>query len=251
MIKLCNLTIGYGSHRLIFGASCVLPDAGLVALIGRNGAGKSSLLRVLAGISQAQSGSVEVNGRNVASMSVGDRSRSIALVTTERLRVPDLRCSDVVGMGRAPYTDWIGRLSAADTDIVNRSLAAVGMAGYASRTMDTMSDGECQRVMIARAIAQDAHVILLDEPTSFLDMPNRYEICSLLRDLSHNQRKTIIFSTHELDIALDLSDSMLLIDGEGLICGTPDEILAQGCIQRLFRNSTVRFDSATRRMLSV
>ena len=249
MITLSNLTVGYGSHRLITGASCSLPDAALVALIGRNGAGKSSLLRVMAGITSAQEGGVEVDDKDVASMTVRDRARTIAFVTTQRLRVPDLQCRDVVGMGRAPYTGWAGRLSATDIAVVDQSLAAVGMAGYASRTMDKMSDGECQRVMIARALAQDTHVILLDEPTSFLDMPNRYEICTLLRDLAHQQQKTIIFSTHELDIALDLSDRMMLIDGEGLVCGTPDEIVASGDIQRLFRNSTVTFDPATRRML--
>ena len=117
-----------------------------------------------------------------------------------------------VALGRPPYTNWIGRVQEQDKAIVERSLELVGMAAFAGKTMDRMSDGECQRVMIARALAQDTPIILLDEPTSFLDLPNRYELCTLLRRLAHDHRKCILFSTHELDIALSLCDSIALID---------------------------------------
>ncbi len=114
-------------------------------------------------------------------------AKKLAFVTTERTRIANLKCEDVVAVGRAPYTDWIGRMQDADKEIVARSLASVGMEAYAHRTMDKMSDGECQRIMIARALAQQTPVILLDEPTSFLDLPNRYELCSLLARLAHDE----------------------------------------------------------------
>ena len=132
----------------------------------------------------------------------------------------------------------------ADREIVARSLASVGMSDYARRTMDKMSDGECQRIMIARALAQSTPVILLDEPTSFLDLPNRYELCSLLARLAHDEGKCIFFSTHELDIALSLADSIALIDPPQLVCLPTDEMRRSGCIERLFKNQCVSFDAA-------
>ena len=123
-----------------------------------------------------------------------------------------MRCRDLVGLGRAPYTDWVGHLSKRDNEIITTSLELVGMKDYVDRTLDTMSDGECQRIMIARALAQDTPNILLDEPTSFLDLPNRYQLMELLGDLAHNHGKTILLSTHELDIALSKGDNIALID---------------------------------------
>lgn len=168
---------------------------------------------------------------------------TVSFVTTERVRIPNLRCEDVVALGRAPYTNWIGRVQEQDKAIVERSLELVGMAAFAGKTMDRMSDGECQRVMIARALAQDTPIILLDEPTSFLDLPNRYELCTLLRRLAHDHRKCILFSTHELDIALSLCDSIALIDPPVLrYLPTPD-MACSGYIERLFSNSFVTFDT--------
>ncbi|MBQ1204873.1 MAG: ATP-binding cassette domain-containing protein, partial [Alistipes sp.] len=127
--------------------------------------------------------------------------------------------------------------------IVEQSLLSVGLAGYEERTLDRLSDGECQRAMIARALAQQTPVILLDEPTSFLDMPNRYELCTLLRRLAHEQQKSILFSTHELDIALSLCDDIALIDTPQLHLLPTSEMVHSGHIERLFSNSTVRFDA--------
>ena len=178
-------------------------------------------------------------------MRVAERARTLAFVTTERTRIANLKCEDVVAIGRAPYTNWIGRMQKADTEIVMRSLASVGMEDYAERTMDRMSDGECQRIMIARALAQDTPIILLDEPTSFLDMPNRYELCTLLAQLAHDEGKCILFSTHELDIAMSLADAIALIDPPRLVCLPTEEMRRSGCIERLFRNKCVTFDTAT------
>lgn len=242
MIQLYDFSVGYGSRRLLCGVNAVIPSGGLTALIGRNGAGKSTLLRAVAGLTPSYEGEIVVDGKALRDMSPQERAKTIAFVNTERVRVANLRCRDVVGMGRAPFTDWMGQMSSEDQMIVTQSLEAVGMLPYADRTLDSMSDGECQRVMIARALAQTTPVVLLDEPTSFLDLPNRYELCSLLRRLAHKEGKTIMFSTHELDIALRICDSIALIDSPHLHCLPACEMARSGNIERLFRNDTITFD---------
>lgn len=215
----------------------------LTALIGRNGTGKSTLLRAIAGLNRCYSGKIILDGHDIACMKTEDMAKTLAVVTTERTRIANLRCKDVVAIGRAPYTNWIGRMQETDKEIVMQSLISVGMEAYANRTMDKMSDGECQRVMIARALAQDTPIILLDEPTSFLDMPNRYELVALLRRLVHDEKKCIMFSTHELDIALSMCDSIALLDTPNLSCLTASEMQKSGYIDRLFQNENIRFDS--------
>ena len=193
MIELKDFAIGYDGRTLLAGANATFKDGRLTALIGRNGTGKSTLLRAIAGLNPHYSGTVLLEGRDLRKMLPGETAKTLAFVNTERVRIANLRCEDVVAIGRAPYTNWMGRIQDADREIVARSLEAVGMSDYARRTMDTMSDGECQRIMIARALAQDTPIILLDEPTSFLDMPNRYELVTLLRRLSHDAGKCIVF----------------------------------------------------------
>lgn len=245
MIRLEHLTLGYGRRTLLEKVSATLPAGALTALLGRNGTGKSTLLRAIAGLGGRQEGSVFLNGRELAQMPPQRLAETVAFVTTERVRIANLRCRDVVALGRAPYTNWIGRMQREDTEIVLRSLAQVGMSDYAGRTMDRMSDGECQRVMIARALAQQTPIILLDEPTSFLDLPNRYELCSLLARLAHEEGKCILFSTHELDIALSLADGIALIDPPQLHHLPTAEMIRSGRIERLFGTPAVRFDPAT------
>jgi len=225
MIEFENLTVAHGRRVLVDKASGCFVPGGTTALIGRNGAGKSSLLRVLAGIDRPVAGSVRVCGKDLATMSPAERARTVAFVTTQRVRIANLSCASVVGMGRAPYTDWIGRLSEVDRVAVDEALAAVGMSEYATRTMDTMSDGECQRIMIARAIAQDTPVILLDEPTSFLDLPGRYELAALLAHIAREQSKTVVYSTHELDVARSRCSEIVLVAPPRLMIGPDDAVI--------------------------
>lgn len=248
MIELLSLTVGYGHRNLIECADCRMSAGTLTALIGRNGAGKSSLLRVIAGIDRPLSGSVMLDGRSISEMKLKERAKAMAFVNTSRVRIQNLHCRDLVAMGRAPYTDWVGKLTTDDEEIIMKSLALVGMEAYANRTMDKMSDGECQRVMIARALAQDTPIMILDEPTSFLDLPNRYELCILLANLAHNHGKCILFSTHELDIAFDLCDKMAVIDSPHLIYGNPADIGTSAAIERLFRNRHISFSVAERKI---
>ena len=244
MIELHDFSIGYGERTLLNEVETTIEKGKLTALIGRNGTGKSTLLRAIAGLNRRYAGRILLDGRLAADMRAPEMARTLAFVTTERTRIANLKCEDVVAIGRAPYTNWIGRMQEADKEIVMRSLASVGMEAYAERTMDKMSDGECQRIMIARALAQDTSIILLDEPTSFLDMSNRYELCTLLAQLAH-EGKCILFSTHELDIALSLADAIALIDPPRLVRLPTDEMRRSGCIERLFRNNSVSFDTAT------
>ena len=194
-----HLSIGYGTRTLLSDVTLTLEGGQLVALLGRNGTGKSTLLRALAGLEPCHTGEVWLDGRPLSTLDAGERSRRVSLVTTEKVAVPHLRVHELVAMGRAPYTNWVGRLSAADEAAIARALELTGMSAYASRPTDSLSDGESQRVMIARALAQDTPLVLLDEPTSFLDLPNRYDLCLLLK----RHRKIQIQTQKRLQIKPD------------------------------------------------
>lgn len=239
MIRLHNISLGYTNRTLIDSLSAHVEQGKLTALVGRNGTGKSTLLRTIAGLAEPLKGEIELQGKRLSTLSTAELATTISFVTTDKVRISNLRCRDVVALGRAPYTNWIGRMQDEDRAIVEQSLAAVDMSSYADKTMDRMSDGECQRIMIARALAQQTPIILLDEPTAFLDMPNRYELCDLLRNLAHNEGKCILFSTHELDIAISLCDSIALIAPPQLHLLPTEEMVASGHIERLFAGSTV------------
>lgn len=246
MIKLHNIELSFGSRTLIADASAHFECGAMTALLGRNGTGKSTLLRAMASLGRVQRGVIEVGGRDVAMLSSAELARVLAFVNTERVSVEGMRAYDLVAVGRSPYTDWSGKLKSSDHAMVERSMAIAGVEHLVNRYVDTLSDGECQRVMIARALAQDTPIILLDEPTSYLDMPNRYELCTLLGRLAHNEGKCIIFSTHELDIALTLADTIALVDTPKLLHMATDEMIASGSIERLFDSPYIRFDASTR-----
>ncbi|MCL2561396.1 MAG: ABC transporter ATP-binding protein [Rikenellaceae bacterium] len=245
VIELHGLTLGYGERVLFERADIGFGWGEFTALVGRNGTGKSTLLRTIAGLRKPMNGEITVDGRRLSDMSAREVAEKISFVSTEEVRVTNLRVADAVGLGRAPYTNWMGTLGKQDRAKVQESLELVGMSGFASKAMDTLSDGERQRVMIARALAQDTPIILLDEPTAFLDLPNRYEICLLLRELAHIQGKSIIFSTHDLGIALELCDTIAMIEGERFFYGTAEKLIDSGEIQLLFEGTPLRFDRET------
>lgn len=248
MIELKKLTVGYGQRTLLDKVSAQLTGGQLVALLGRNGTGKSTLLRAMIGLEKPQGGAILLQEKNIVSLKPEELARNISFVTTDKVRIANLRCEDVVSMGRAPYTNWIGQLQPEDNERVVEAMRLVGMSDYAEKTMDKMSDGECQRIMIARALAQDTPVILLDEPTAFLDLPNRYELCLLLKKLAQKEGKCILFSTHDLDIALSLCDTIMLIDNPHLYALPTPEMVASGHIERLFRNESITFDAQEMRV---
>ena len=246
MIRFQSLSLGYGSRILIDSLSATVKRGELTALVGRNGTGKSTLLRAITGLGERKGGDILLGDKSIDSLSTAELATIVAFVTTDKVRIANLRCRDVVALGRAPYTNWIGRMQEQDEEIVMRSMELVGMSDYADKTMDRMSDGECQRIMIARALAQQTPIILLDEPTAFLDMPNRYELCTLLQRLAHEEQKCILFSTHELDIALALCDSIALISPPQLHLLPTEEMVKSGYIEKLFTSGIVNFDPTTR-----
>ena len=246
MIRFQSLSLGYGSRILIDSLSATVKSGELTALVGRNGTGKSTLLRAITGLGERIGGDILLGDKPIDSLSTAELAMMVAFVTTDKVRIANLRCRDVVALGRAPYTNWIGRMQEQDEEIVMRSMELVGMSDYADKTMDRMSDGECQRIMIARALAQQTPIILLDEPTAFLDMPNRYELCTLLQRLAHEEQKCILFSTHELDIALALCDSIALISPPQLHLLPTEEMVKSGYIEKLFTSGIVNFDPTTR-----
>ena len=248
MIQLKELTLGYGQRVLLDKVFAQISGGQLIALLGRNGTGKSTLLRAIMGLEKMQTGEIILQGENITSLKPERLAQNISFVTTDKVRIANLRCEDVVALGRAPYTNWIGQLQTEDKERVAEAMRLVGMTDYAEKTMDKMSDGECQRIMIARALAQNTPVILLDEPTAFLDLPNRYELCLLLKRLAQEEAKCIIFSTHDLDIALSLCDFIMLIDNPQLYSLPTQEMVASGHIERLFRNESITFDAQEMRV---
>ncbi len=246
MIKLSDITLAFGHRELIAHASTEFTRGNLIALLGRNGTGKSTLLRAIAALGSVQGGTIEIDRRPIGTLSPIELARNIAFVNTERIEVEAMTARELVAIGRSPYTDWMGRLTDDDNAIVEESLRMAGVESLADRKVDTLSDGECQRVMIARALAQQTPIILLDEPTAFLDLPNRYELCTLLAALAHTSNRCIIFSTHELDIALTLADSIALVDTPHLTHLPTEDMIASGNIERLFLGNNVHFDTKSR-----
>ena len=245
MIELRNITLAFGSNKLISDASARFSRGNMVALLGRNGTGKSTLLRAIAGLGKVEMGDIIIDGNISTTLSATERAERIAFVNTERVDVDALTVRELVGIGRSPYTNWIGRLPTEDSKIVEHAMEVTGVMKFAERRVNTLSDGEAQRAMIARALAQDTPIILLDEPTSFLDLPNRYELCRLLGDLAHKENKCVIFSTHELDIALSLADSIALVDTPRLVHMPTAEMITSGNIERLFDSEYISFDATT------
>ena len=243
MIELHEITLGYGSRTLIEGVETRFERGSMIALLGRNGTGKSTLLRAIARLQEVMKGVIMVEGKPLAELSQAELARLVSFVTTERIDVEALTAYDLVAIGRSPYTGWMGRLTDKDHEAIKRAMVIAGVQHMAERRVSTMSDGECQRVMIARALAQDTPIILLDEPTAFLDLPNRYELCTLLGRLAHEEKKCVIFSTHELDIALSLADSIALVDSPRLVHLPTKEMIVSGNIERLFDSDYVSFDA--------
>lgn len=211
MIRLEKISLSYGSRTILHEASLHLHAGELCALVGRNGAGKSTLLRAL-----TSCGDICIGGTPISKFSPEKLAQTVAIVTTERIRIENLTVEELVAMGRAPYTNWVGHLQDIDREIVGNAINAVGMGSFAKRDTSSLSDGELQRVMIARAIAQQTPIILLDEPTAFLDIPTRFEVCRLLAELAHKEQKCILFSTHDIDAAVPVCDSFAIIDHETL-----------------------------------
>lgn len=246
-----NLTIGYKTSRratrIVASDISVFLTAGeLVCLLGANGAGKSTLLRTLAGMQPPISGKVQLQGKDIYKLAPQELAKRLSMVLTEKVDVGVLSAYALVAMGRYPYTDWWGRLTDKDEKIVEWAIAAVGATDLAKRHVGELSDGERQKIMIARALAQEPVLMLLDEPTAFLDLPRRVEIMQLLRRLVRETNQAILLSTHDLDLALRLADKIwLLASGGFLHIGAPEDLVLSGAFTEVFNSKGVKFDAST------
>ncbi len=234
-----NLSVGFKNGgivtTLLSQMNLTLEEGTLTALIGRNGAGKSTLLRAVSGSERPLGGKIIVNGKDLSRLPYSEVARMIALVSTERLMVGALTVREMVELGRQPHTGFMGRLDAKDREVVNRALASTRIMYMSEKMMSQLSDGERQKVMIARALAQETPVIILDEPTAFLDVANRIRTMQLLSQLAHEQGKAVLLSSHDISQTLRLADSLWLVTSDSRVeCGTPAEILERGAMDKMF-----------------
>lgn len=247
-IRLDDLSIGYSikKHHTKEVASHIqatIRSGELTCLLGENGVGKSTLLRTLSAFQPKLGGHIWLLGREVESYTDRQLSRIISVVLTERCEIRNMTVRDLVGMGRSPYTGFWGRLSQNDWEVVDRSIRLVGIEVLASRMVHTLSDGERQKVMIAKALAQETPIIFLDEPTAFLDYPSKVEIMQLLYRLIQTTEKTIFLSTHDLDLALEIADKIWLMERkQGITVGTPEDLALSGRLKSFFSGRGVVFD---------
>ncbi|MBN1285867.1 MAG: ABC transporter ATP-binding protein [Anaerolineae bacterium] len=241
-----RLSIGYPAHRVAEGISVALRAGELVCLVGPNGAGKSTLMRTIAGMQPPLKGRVLLMGDDVHRLPARDLAKRLSIVLTERAHVGLLSAYALVALGRYPYTGWSGRLAAHDEAVVRWAIESVDAAALAHRSVDELSDGERQKIMIARALAQEPLVMLLDEPTAFLDLPRRAEIMRLLRQLARATDRAILLSIHDLDLALRSADRIWLMPhGGALQTGAPEDLVLSGAFEDAFRSEGVAFDKLT------
>ena len=248
-IELKALTTGYrskrGEHVVSKQITATLQAGELTCLLGPNGAGKSTLLRTLAAFQPPLSGEMLLDGQLLQEYTAQQLAMRIGVVLTERPSIKGMRVREMVAMGRSPYTGFWGGLKAEDEKAVDEAIAQVGIHNLERRQVDTLSDGERQKVMIAKALAQQTPIIFLDEPTAFLDFPSKVEMLLLLRRLAREMQKTVFLSTHDIELALQTADRLWLMgrDTEELIIGTPRELAATGALPRFFSGPGIVFDA--------
>jgi iron complex transport system ATP-binding protein len=247
-ISLKNLRIGYdnsGKENKFPEITSCINTSELIVLLGRNGVGKSTLLRTLAGLQSPVSGKLELMGKDISQYSQKEKASLISFVSTEKPDIANLTVFNLVSLGRYSYTNWLGSLDDNDKLTVRNSMKMAGISHLASHNINEISDGELQRVMIARTLAQGTPVIILDEPTAFLDLPNKFEILLLLRNLAWNEHKTIILSTHDLDIAMRLADILWIMTKDSLKQGAPEDFALDRGFENIFATTGISYDYNT------
>jgi len=248
-VELCHLIIGYpgkrGAHRVASGVNGVIRQGELTCLLGANGVGKSTLLRTLSAFQPPLGGTILVGGNDISLYTPQALSRLIGVVLTEKPDVRNMTVGELVALGRSPYTGFWGTNSHEDLQIVDEAISQVGIGKLKRRLVNTLSDGERQKAMIAKALAQQTPIIYLDEPTAFLDFPSKVEVLLLLRRICQTG-KTIFLSTHDLELALQVADRIWLMEGDrGLSIGTPAELAESGKLKHFTERKGIRFDNNT------
>ncbi len=249
ILKTHNLTIGYSTRgkSLVIqsGLHLQFRQGELVCLIGPNGSGKSTLLRTLGGLQKSLGGQITLDGRDAEKLTKREKARLISLVLTDKVDIENAIVRQIVAIGRHPYSNWWGTLSESENKMIDEALEMVHLVHKQNNLLSELSDGERQRVMIAKALVQDTPVIFLDEPTAHLDLPNRVEIMLLLHKLVHTTGKSVLLSTHELDLALQAADRIwLMTANKGVECGVPEDLVFNGNFNNAFRSKSYVFNEA-------
>lgn len=247
ILKTENLSIGYASKKeetvVASHINMALQKGQLIGLVGANGIGKSTLLRTLTNVQSKLSGTVLLNDKNLDAYSNSDLAKTMSLVLTEKIASKNLSVYELVALGRQPYTNWVGNLSTTDLEVINRALVQTNIVALKDKKCFELSDGQLQKAMIARALAQDTDLIILDEPTTHLDMYHKAYILKLLQKLVKETHKTILFSSHEIDLAIQLCDAMVVMTKDSVITDAPCNLISQGVFETLFPKDLIAFDS--------
>jgi iron complex transport system ATP-binding protein len=242
-----NLSIGYKSklrdNVVAKNINLKLEAGKLIALIGENGIGKSTLLRTLSGLKKPLSGEVYLNNKNLQEYRPLDLSQNLSLVLTEKLPTSNLTVFELIALGRQPYTNWIGKLYPEDLEKINEAIALTQIEHLSDKKYYEISDGQFQNVLIARALAQDTPLIILDEPSTHLDLFHKVSLLKLLKKLAAESNKCILFSTHDIDLAIQLSDEIIVMKEDFLIQDQPCNLISKGVFNTLFKDESIKFDS--------
>lgn len=248
-MEACQLTVGYRTKKarnsVASNINFALGQGELMAIVGVNGAGKSTLLRTLGKVQPQLSGEVFLNGKNLANYSPMALAAEISVVLTEPIASKNMTVEELVALGRQPYTNWVGTLSDDDKSKIKTAIWMLELEALQHKKCYELSDGQLQRAMIARALAQDTAVILLDEPTTHLDLYHKVQILKVLKSIAHETKKTVVFTSHEIEMAIQMCDTMLLLDPTAHTFGPPCKLIEQRAFERLFPADTVSFDAKT------
>ena len=249
ILKTNNLTIGYQSKKaqttVASNINIALKKGELIGLVGGNGIGKSTLLKTLTKVQNPLQGQVFLNEIDLNSYTNLELAKTLSLVLTEPIAAKNLTVFELVALGRQPYTNWVGNLSDTDVTIINNAIKQTTIEDLKHKKCFELSDGQLQKVMIARALAQDTDLIILDEPTSHLDMYHKAYILKLLQKLAKDTGKTILFSSHEIDLAIQLCDSMIVMSNNGIVSDSPCNLIEKGAFSNLFPEDMIVFDEKT------
>ena len=230
-----DLSVGYDGRALIHDINIQVEKGKILTLIGPNGAGKSTILKSITRHLAKICGQVYIDRQEIYAWSARELAKRVAVVLTDRIHPELMTCGEVVAMGRYPYTNALGRLTAQDREIVARAMERVHALDLAEQDFTTLSDGQRQRIMLARALCQEPEVLILDEPTAYLDIRHKIELLDILREMAHEKGITVIMSLHEIDLATKISDYLLCVKGDTIEAfGPPEDILAEGVIERLY-----------------
>lgn len=246
VLKTENLTIGYQTKKqeniIASNVNFSIEKGKFIALLGKNGIGKSTLLRTLSKVQKSIDGNIEINQKNIDKYSHQELATSLSLVLTERLPQSQLTVFELIALGRQPYTNWIDNLSTKDIEKVNWAIQQTDINHLKNKRFYELSDGQLQRVLIARALAQDTEIIILDEPTAHLDIHHTFKIFSLLKTLVKTTKKTILISTHEVNLAIQLADEFILLSEKQVYNGTSESLINQNAFDELFPKDLIIFN---------